>query len=168
MVALIVIPRKIPVSPGEAQPEDQHIDLDKAENVAAMCFGKSTKQLIMISVSDDGILHTMPPPAASKITKVWAMVSQMVAVPGTAEAISATSLLVTSAVFQAKQLAAVNAGDVTWGDSTVEQTVKDGPIVSPGESFELNARAGEVFDLADIYVDAANAGDGFVVNYLPA
>lgn len=159
---------KLPVPPGETQPEAEHIDLNKTVQSTSFVFGSDGKQFIILACSADGVLHVMPPASANKIKKTYAMIDQQVAAPGTAEAISATELLVSHAIFQAKQLDAVNVGDVTWGDSSVQLTVLDGPIVSPGESFELRCDPGEVIDLNEIYIDAANAGDGFIVNYLPA
>lgn len=105
---------------------------------------------------------------AAKITKAWVQGSKVVTTHSTAEALVASSTLVSRCVMHAKKVGGDNAGNCFWGDSTLDQAVKEGPEVGPGESFELIAQPGEVFDLASIYIDADNDGDGFVFNYLSA
>ena len=168
MPVLVVLPLKIPVPRGEAQPNDIHVDLDKIPIGAGLCFGKSDRQTVMLKVSDDGVLYSMPPPAANKLKRTWTLSSKVVTTASTAVALVATETLVSRLVMHAKKVAGDNTGNCFWGDSTLDQGAKEGPEVAPGESFELIALSGECFDLNEIYIDANNNGDGFVFNYLPA
>lgn len=85
-----------------------------------------------------------------------------VAAAGTAEPLTATALETTSVVIQARQS---NVGDVYIGDSTV--AAGNGVVlnasnptmtISVDDTFADEDRA--VLNLADIYIDADNTGDG--------
>lgn len=87
---------------------------------------------------------------------------QGVASAGTAEALLAASTVVRKVILRAP---AGNTGAVFIGDSTVDSS--SGYVLSPGEETTLEFRdpdRGDIgaylpFDLADIYVDAANNDD---------
>lgn len=90
------------------------------------------------------------------------LVEVTVAAAGTAEPLAATPTERTSVVIQARQS---NVGDVYIGDSTVDAT--NGVVlnssnptmtISVDDTFADEDRA--VLDLADIYVNADNNGDG--------
>lgn len=87
-----------------------------------------------------------------------------VAAAGTRVALSATPLETENILIQAKRS---NAGNIFIGDSTVDAT--NGVSIGPGEYLSFSADTEEddtsysVVDLAEIYIDAANNGDGVVL-----
>lgn len=87
----------------------------------------------------------------------WATVDhgqQSVATAGTAEALNGgTSLTVPDGSSLAVRANGGNAGNIYVGDSTVAST--NGFILGAGESIGL-----QVSDVADVYIDADNAGEG--------
>lgn len=58
-----------------------------------------------------------------------------------------------------KSKTTVNTGDVYVGNKGAQSQV-----LSPGQSLAIEIRAGEQLSLPDIFIDAANSGDG--VSYL--
>jgi len=91
---------------------------------------------------------------------------QTVPTPGTAVALSATDLWVTSLVIQAKKVGAANTGNIFVGDSTVDKTTKQlVTLANNSSAWEFPIPAGAAVNLADIYIDAATADDGVVGAY---
>lgn len=89
-----------------------------------------------------------------------------VTTPGTPVAFSATQILVRKLLVQAyRSTGAVNAGNVTIGDSTVRLLSKPGIILTPGASAILDFDAVPL-DLSKLCVDSATASDGVVFNYI--
>ena len=86
--------------------------------------------------------------------------TQNVDVAGTAEALVATDTYVKSVGCKARD---GNTGDIYIGDSTIDNP---GPPVPPGQSIEVSDDDGIEFNLADIYVDAANNDDDVDFWYL--
>jgi hypothetical protein len=91
------------------------------------------------------------------------MFHKAVAVAGTAEPLVASTKYVWKVKIKAL---AANAGVVYLGDSSVSSA--DGYELAAGEEIdilELTKRPEEIFDLAEVYVDAANNGDAVAVIY---
>jgi hypothetical protein len=93
-----------------------------------------------------------------------AQVIKTVAATGTPEAIAATATLFKMATLIGVKAARTNnTGIVYVGASATNDTQ---PLaVSPGERVSLEAPPGQKLDLAAIYVDVLNAGDGVAVLY---
>lgn len=168
MPILVIMPLRVPVPYGEAQPHDQLIDFDKITNYGSINFIKTPYKLQMPQGSEDGVLYVMPPPAGNKLVRQPVSGSKTVTAAGTQERLVAASTKASVLILQAKLVDAANSGSAYWGDSTCQYSVKEANELSPGESCEIRAQPGECFDLYNIYVDAANNGDGFVYNYIPA
>jgi len=85
---------------------------------------------------------------------------------GTAVALSSSTLQVRSAVIQAKT---GNAGNVFIGSSGVDNSGDTGTALAAGEGYTL-AQGGshDLYNLATIFVDAENSGDGVTVTYFRA
>jgi hypothetical protein len=98
--------------------------------------------------------------------------SQTVPTPGTPVALSATTLKVRRFWLMAKKVTGVNAGNVFVGDSTVDYVTAQQLLLAPGTYWEPpwpdHGRVDTFLDLANVYIDAATAGDGVVGGYLPA
>lgn len=88
-----------------------------------------------------------------------------VASAGTAQPLSATSVLATDIIIMADH---ANGGRIFVGDSTVSSTT--GQFLAAGESLTISTATvrgtADDFDLADIYVDAATNGDKARVAYI--
>jgi len=82
---------------------------------------------------------------------------------GTAEALSATKLLVSSYVVRAK---AGNTNQVYLGDSSVDVNVNDGLDASETFSWEAHGLWGKV-DLAGVFIDVDTNGEGVDFFYTP-
>jgi len=82
---------------------------------------------------------------------------------GTAEALSATSIGAREVVIHAKS---DNVGRVFVGDSTVSSADGEGLIADDSLSFGSGLDHPAPVDLTNVYIDAANAGDGVDVYYV--
>jgi len=91
--------------------------------------------------------------------------SAVVAVPGTAVALSAVSLPVRSFDIMAKKVTGANTGVVYLGNSTVDYATNQGIKLVVDAYWEKHAPPGDTIDLAEVYIDADTAGDGVVFNY---
>jgi len=91
-----------------------------------------------------------------------------VAAAGTAEPLTAVPTLATYIEVSAKKTAAVNAGNVFIGASTVVKAATESVELAPGDVWYKQARPGECFDLANIYIDADTTADGVAGFYTPA
>ncbi len=165
---LTLLDVRLPIALGVDQPLNVPPRISTIDIAFAIGLVQTARELRVPLASLDGILYTMPPPADQKIIQTWVLDSTMVTTASTALRLVVSSVLVSRLVMHAKKVDGDNTGNCFWGDLTLDQGVKEGPEVAPGESFELIAQPGEVFDLVDIYIDADNNGDGFVFNYLPA
>lgn len=98
--------------------------------------------------------------------KLTTLAAKTVAAAGTAEAITATSIITPSVTIQAK---AGNTNNIYVGDSTVDST--NGLILTPGDVFTLEGedRGGkgrDEFMLTDIFIDADTNGEGVDIAYI--
>lgn len=80
-----------------------------------------------------------------------------VAVAGTAEALVSSSTPCVSALIQAKP---GNAGNVFVGGASVPNTSNGGIVLIPGNAINISCN-----NLAQVYVNAANNGDGVTIVY---
>lgn len=94
------------------------------------------------------------------------LTSKAVTTPSTAVQISTTQLLVEYVAFQAKKVGGDNTGNVFLGDSTLDQSVKEGIELTPGQMYEPRIQDGTKLDLKDWYLDADTAADGVVIVYV--
>lgn len=86
-----------------------------------------------------------------------------VAAAGTAVALTSSPTWVSQVRIMAKKVGGDNTGNVYIGDSTVDQSSKQGIELANGESHEIYPMpGGHQVNLADIYVDAATNADGVV------
>jgi hypothetical protein len=87
-----------------------------------------------------------------------------VSATATPEAISATDLWVTKAIVIGKKAArTANTGNVHVGPTSANDT--QGRTIATGAELTFEGRAGEVFNLASLYVDVETNGDGVLVIY---
>lgn len=93
------------------------------------------------------------------------LASKMVTTASTAVPLLATSQGVRSLLIMAKKVAGDNTGNVFIGDSTLDQGVKEGIELAPGDFLEFPLHDTKVIDLTDVYVDADTSGDGVVFIY---
>ena len=96
-------------------------------------------------------------------TAAFGHVAETVDTAGTAQPIATSSTLARWAEITAEKGAADNAGDLYLG-VTPDKDTSWQTVLHPGDS-ECIWMGGKVFDLADIDIDADNAGDGVSVNY---
>ena len=103
----------------------------------------------------------------SQLTK-YLLSNKTVAVAGTREALASaatTATMVRQLTVCAKRAAADNTGNIFIGDSTLDQGVKEGIELAPGEKWEFPVPQGQWMDLSDVFIDADNADDGVVYVY---
>ena len=94
-------------------------------------------------------------------------VTQAVAVPATAERLTAVNTYVIEVILWAGRDGGANAGNVFIGSATVDSVTPRQIELAPGETMTISARAGMMFDLYDLWVDAAVATDGVRGFYYP-
>ena len=87
---------------------------------------------------------------------------------GTAEGLAAEATLATYVEVTAKKTAGDNTGNVFIGAVGLDQGSAEGVEMLPGDTWWRQARPGECFDLADIYIDADTSADGVAGYYVPA
>jgi hypothetical protein len=105
---------------------------------------------------------------AAPVAKIpLAITPKTVTTPGTAEAIVGSEAYVRSLTLQAKKAAGDNTGNVFIGVSGLDQGVNEMIELEPGQTFTLTAPAGTRINIATLYIDADNAGDGVVGIYIP-
>jgi hypothetical protein len=105
---------------------------------------------------------------AAPVAKVpLAITAKTVTTPGTAEALVGSETYVRSLTLQAKKAAGDNTGNVFIGVSGLDQGVNEMIELEPGQTFTLTAPAGTKINIATLYIDADNAGDGVVGIYIP-
>ena len=118
-----------------------------------------------------GGLHRTRSPSSTGTTRVKktpTVITQAVAAPGTAEALAATPTEVVYLQLIAKKVGGSNAGSVFIGSSTVDRTTEQQVELLPGQPYEFRAMDGVKLDLNELFVDAANAGDGVTGFFLLA
>lgn len=93
--------------------------------------------------------------------------SKTVTTSSTAVPLSTTELWVDILILQAKKVAGDNTGNVFRGDSTLDQGVKEGIEMEPGDYWMWPGSTvqGQSIDLATVYIDADTDGDGVVFEY---
>ena len=85
---------------------------------------------------------------------------------GTAEAMALAETFCRDLSLQARKAAGENAGEVYIGKIVNESFVKLFQLI-PGQSIKRACPEGTKLNLADLYIDAASAGDGVTGWYTP-
>lgn len=160
-------PMRLPVPPGEEQPENVRLDFKKLGKQIALMFVKTPREIRMPRADVDGTLFFKSTIGAGLTEITPVKVVKAVATPSTAVALVAASTFCTRFDLQAKKVAADNAGSVFVGLSDLDQGVAELFELKPGESMSREYTAGRKFDLANLYIDADSAGDGVVGWYDP-
>jgi len=109
-----------------------------------------------------------PMPTVGSVAMAWVALTKTVAVPGVAEPLVAVQTFASRFLLTAKKATGANTGNVYLGDSTVNRTSNQQTLLSAGDAIGLDSPLGTKFDLAQLYLDAATAGDGLTGMYLPA
>jgi len=117
-----------------------------------------------------GAIHTVVTAAATttRTESNPVIITQAVATPGTAEAISGTSTLVTQLYLEARRVDGQNTGTVYIGTSAVDKDASQQITLDPGDNFIFMAIDGQSLDLDALYVDADIATDGVTGWYIGA
>lgn len=92
--------------------------------------------------------------------------TQSVITPGTRVALSATrkqALWVLVEAIRPDAPGTANTGNIFLGDKTV--TASNGYVMTPGTSQQYPATDAYIYNLAEIYIDAATASDGVRFTY---
>jgi hypothetical protein len=106
--------------------------------------------------------------AAAPVAMTLATLAKTVTTPGTAVALSATALVVRAAWVRAKKATGLNAGKVFIGTSSVDKDTDQQHDLDPDEYWWIPLPSNGTLNLATVYIDAVNAGDGVTVQYLTA
>lgn len=108
----------------------------------------------------------------NRVTQNLGVLAETVDVPGTAQPLSGTELLVTFAMVIAKKQTGSNAGAVYLGGSGVDKdSLQTLPLsnvsdqANRGETYQIPVPPGGRIDLNQWYIDADVADDGVVVLY---
>ena len=129
-------------------------------------------QEVKLEYGTDGVAvlvsATNPLPVkGGSVTVTPVILTQAVAVPGTAEALTAGSTLAVYLLVTAKKVGGVNVGNVYVGTSAVDKDASQQNILEPGDVWEFESPIGTAIDLNEFYIDAINAADGITGWYLP-
>lgn len=93
------------------------------------------------------------------------VISKTVTTAGTAEALASSVTYAKRVTIQAGKAGGANTGDIYLGDSTVDKTSNRCLAMATGDVYNPPIDSGDRIDLADIYIDAANSGDGVKILY---
>ena len=96
------------------------------------------------------------------------ILTQAVAVPGTAEALVAAETFAVYVLLTACKVDGDNSTDVFVGTAAVDKTSSWQNYLEPGDTIEITAPVGYKIDLNELYIDATTAADGVTGWYLPA
>jgi len=93
------------------------------------------------------------------------VITKTVSTPGTAVPLASSETYAKRVVIQAGRSDDVNAGKVYLGDSSVDKDSNKCLEMSPGDVFCLPMGKDDEINLAHLYIDADNSGDGVRVLY---
>ena len=127
-------------------------------------MAKKWLQSLEVELDADGNPIISLAGAATALTR---MVPVAISAPGTPKKLVATETFVTQLILQAGRATAANTGLVSIGGD-IPYTTDLQIQLSPGDTCIIEDPRGRKFDLAGIYLDGANTGDGVRGQYMPA